>query len=74
MILLNMFKKKYNCLWVILFCNNLATHISNVIKAIFVASKVFLYYFLSNTLESVQPIDTRYSRSMQYKIEEILDT
>ena len=56
--------EKYNSLWLILFCNNLATHISNVFKAIFVAGKLFMYYFLSNIIESSQSIDARHGRSM----------
>ena len=38
-------KETHNGLWVLLFRDNLVVHASNIIKAIFTASKAFLSYF-----------------------------
>ena len=38
-------RDKYNTLQILLYCDNLAAHISNITKLIFVASKVFYVIF-----------------------------
>ena len=64
---------KHNGSQVLLFYNNLAAHASNVAKAIFAAGKVFLYYFLSSTIESVKPTKASYSILLQCKTGDLLD-
>ena len=44
-------RDKHCRLQILLYSNNLATHISNTIKSNFAASKVFLCYFLPSTKE-----------------------
>ena len=67
-------KDKHNGLWVLLYYDNLAAHVSNTAKSIFVADNVFFCYFPPYTTESVQPIDTNYSRLLRCIIGNLLDT
>ena len=46
-------REKNHGLQAILFCNNLATYSSDIIKAIFIDNKIFLHCFLSRTAESL---------------------
>lgn len=66
-------RKKHNGLWVLLHCDNLSAQVSDIVKAIFAAGKVFVCYFPPNCTESVQPIDAACGRSMRCKIGDLLD-
>ena len=66
-------RNKHDGLWVLLYCDNLSAHVSEIVKATFAAGKVFLCYFPPNCTESVQPIDAAYGRSMRCQIGNILD-
>ena len=55
---------KHNGLWILLYCDDLTTHVNNTVKSIFAAGKIFLYYFSSSTTELAKLIDTGYSRPL----------
>ena len=70
---MNHIKDYHNGLGILLYCDNLAAHVSDEVKEIFHQGNVFLCYFPPSTTESIQPIDVGIGRSIRCTIDNLLD-
>jgi hypothetical protein len=65
---------KHNGKRVLVFCDNLSSHLADSVKTIFRNGNVVLCFLPSDLTEAVQPIDAGYGRSIRCCIGDLLDS
>jgi hypothetical protein len=65
-------KDKHNGKRVLVFCDNLSSHLADSVKTIFRKGNVILCFLPSNLTEAVQPIDAGYGKSVRCCIGNLL--